>query len=88
MINPLEEQHRQPAAHRIVIRDHEQEQRILDLLEQCPFAKTESGYYMSDEEAEFEFLYTVLPQLEKLLKVYATTAVKLRLHRAGCHAEA
>jgi SNF2 family DNA or RNA helicase len=81
LINPLEDIPKQQGAHRIILRDLEREQRILDLIEQCPFMKTESGYVMSEEEAEFDFLYQVVPQLEKLLKVYATSAVKLRLHK-------
>jgi SNF2 family DNA or RNA helicase len=81
VINPLDDLRNQPGSHRIMIRDSEKEQHILKLIEQCPFMKTEGGYILSDEEAEFEFLYQVVPQLEKLLKVYATTAVKLRLQR-------
>ncbi|GIQ69121.1 helicase SNF [Xylanibacillus composti] len=79
IFNPLEDKQRQPDSPLVVLRDLEQEQRILDLIEQCPFMKTESGYVMSEEEAEFDFLYNVVPQLEKLLKVYATTAVKVRV---------
>ncbi|TGU94563.1 helicase SNF, partial [Mesorhizobium sp. M00.F.Ca.ET.186.01.1.1] len=43
------------------------------------FVQTEAGYFLDDEEAEYEFLHTVVPELEKWCKVYATTAVKLRL---------
>ncbi|GGA33957.1 DEAD/DEAH box helicase [Paenibacillus physcomitrellae] len=81
VINPLEEERAQPGSHRILVRDAEREQQILDILEQQPFTKTEAGYYMDEEESEFHFLYTVVPQLEKLLKVYATTAVKIRVHK-------
>jgi SNF2 family DNA or RNA helicase len=81
IINPLEDIRRQQGSHRILIRDLEQEQHILELIEQSPFMKTEGGYVMNDEEAEFHFLYQVVPQLEKLLKVYATTAIKLRLQK-------
>lgn len=80
VINPLEESTRKPMQGRILIRDLEQEGRILSLMDSCPFTKTESGYFMDEEEAEFDFLYTVVPQLEQLLKVYATSAVKTRLH--------
>ncbi len=82
-INPLEATRHQQGAHRIIIRDHEQEQYILDLIEQSPFTKTESGYFLSDEEAEFDFLYNVVPQLEKVMKIYATTAVKVRVLKKG-----
>ncbi|WP_199616964.1 DEAD/DEAH box helicase [Paenibacillus alkalitolerans] len=81
LINPLEDSRKQQGSHRILIRDLEQERRIIETIEQSPFTKTEAGYFMSDEEAEFDFLYTVVPQLEKLMKVYATSAVKLRLQK-------
>ncbi len=61
------------------MRDGEQERRILELMELVPFAKTEGGYFMEDEDSEFEFLHNVVPQLEKLLAVYATSAVKVRI---------
>lgn len=80
VINPLEDASRKPMQGRILIRDLEQEGRILSLMDDCPFTRTESGYFMDEEEAEFDFLYTVVPQLEQLLKVYATSAVKTRLH--------
>ncbi|AIQ15156.1 DEAD/DEAH box helicase [Paenibacillus durus] len=81
VINPLEDHRMQQGSPRILIRDAQGEQAIIDMIEHCPFTKTEAGYFMNDEEAEFDFLYTVVPQLEKLMKVYATTAVKLRVHK-------
>ncbi|HZG84825.1 DEAD/DEAH box helicase [Paenibacillus sp.] len=81
VINPAEDGRKRQDGRRIVIRDAEQERRILDLIEQSPFTKTESGYFLSDEEAEFDFLYRVVPQLEKLMNVYATTAVKQRVQK-------
>lgn len=47
------------------------------------FAKTEGGYFMHNEEAEYNFLYHVVPKLNSLLEVYATTAIKLRIHRGN-----
>ena len=79
LINPLEESDRKPMEGRILIRDLEREGQILTLMESCPFVRTESGYFMDEEEAEFDFLYNVVPQLELLLQVYATSAVKTRL---------
>ncbi|CAM4167238.1 SNF2 helicase associated domain-containing protein [Paenibacillus alkaliterrae] len=78
-INPLEASDKKRGTDRILMRDGEQERRILELMELSPFAKTEEGYFMEDEEAEYEFLYHVVPQLEKLLTVYATSAVKVRI---------
>ncbi|TPG88634.1 helicase SNF [Brevibacillus laterosporus] len=80
VINPLEGVGHKRDTDPILMRDGDQERRILELMEQSSFVMTEAGYFMDDEEAEYEFLYHVVPQLEKLLKVYATTAVKVRLH--------
>ncbi|SDC43554.1 Superfamily II DNA or RNA helicase, SNF2 family [Paenibacillus sp. UNCCL117] len=79
VINPLESGENARGADRILMRDGERERRILELMESASFAKTESGYVLDDEEAEYEFLYHVLPQLEKLVRVYATSAVKIRV---------
>ncbi len=80
IVNPLEGTDRKRGTDRILMRDGEREGQILELMEQGNFAKTESGYFMDDEDAEYVFLYHIVPQLEKLLQVYATTAVKARLH--------
>ncbi|MDF2714141.1 MAG: helicase [Paenibacillus sp.] len=79
VFNPLEGNRAKGGSGRILMRDGEKERRIFELLEQGSFARTESGYFLDDEDAEFDFLYTIVPQLEKLLKVYATSAVKVRI---------
>jgi superfamily II DNA or RNA helicase len=78
VLNPLEE-HSRRSTDVILMRDGEKEQRILELLENTAFAKTESGFLMNDEDNEYDFLYHTLPLLENLLEVYATTAVKERV---------
>ncbi|WEK54027.1 MAG: SNF2 helicase associated domain-containing protein [Candidatus Cohnella colombiensis] len=80
ILNPLETTNGRQNTHRIVVRDGEREARILELMDGSNFMKTDSGYMMEDEDSEFAFLYHVVPELEKLLQVYATTAVKVRLH--------
>lgn len=80
VINPLEEASRQRGADRIVMRDADRERRILELMEEGGFIRTESGYFMEGEEAEYDFLVYVLPRLQELLEVHATSAVKARLH--------
>ncbi|WP_042161696.1 DEAD/DEAH box helicase [Paenibacillus gorillae] len=81
VINPLEaEAGRSRSTDRILMRDGEQERHILELMDSSGFLKTESGYVTAEEETEYHFLYHIVPQLEKLLRVYATTAVKIRLH--------
>ncbi|OPA79253.1 helicase SNF [Paenibacillus selenitireducens] len=79
-INPLEGHSQQHNHELILLRDGEKERRILELMEQGSFAKTEAGYFMEDEDGEYDFLYHIVPQLEKLMDVYATTSVKLRLY--------
>ncbi|WP_232698492.1 DEAD/DEAH box helicase [Brevibacillus daliensis] len=80
ILNPLEGNDQKRGTDLILMRDGEKERRILELMEQSSFVTTESGYFMEDEEAEYEFLYHIVPQLEKLLKVYVSSAVKVRLH--------
>jgi SNF2 family DNA or RNA helicase len=77
--NPLEE--REPKAHFMFIRDSEKEDKVLQMMEDSQFTKTDSGYFLHNEELEFEFLYHTVPELEKIVQVYATTAVKNRVQR-------
>lgn len=79
VFNPLAGLDSRPDQERILLRDGDKENQILDLMDQSGFVKTELGYYMHDEEAEYEFLHHVVPKLEKLLRVYATAAVKTRV---------
>lgn len=80
VINPLEGTDQKRGEGRILMRDGDMEGQILELMEQGAFAKTEGGYFMNEEDAEYDFLYHILPQLEKLVDVFATSAIKLRLH--------
>ncbi|MCM3342840.1 SNF2 helicase associated domain-containing protein [Paenibacillus sp. MER TA 81-3] len=79
VINPLERNVQRRGEDRILLRDGEQERRILELMENSSFTQTEAGYFMDDEDAEYEFLVHVVPQLEQLVQVYATSAVKERI---------
>ncbi|QGG55945.1 DEAD/DEAH box helicase [Paenibacillus sp. B01] len=78
-IEPLREGD-EPAHGRILVRDREKEADILDLMKEGRMTLTEQGCSLSSEEEEFAFLYEILPRLERLVQVYATTAVKTRLH--------
>ncbi|WP_211746909.1 DEAD/DEAH box helicase [Paenibacillus sp. Marseille-Q4541] len=78
VINPLEEKERLPLG-RIMIRDKAQEEQIIRLMENSGFARTEAGYYLENEDAEFDFLFYTMPQLEQLVEVLATSAVKIRI---------
>ncbi|WNS75384.1 DEAD/DEAH box helicase [Bacillus sp. DTU_2020_1000418_1_SI_GHA_SEK_038] len=79
VINPLEG--REPPASIMLIRDEEKEEAILQLMEASSFGKTDGGYFLQNEELEFEFLCYTVPKLEKLVQIYATTAVRNRIFR-------
>lgn len=85
ILNPFEVNGQKRGSDLILMRDSDKEGQILELMEQGSFVKTEGGYFMDDEAAEYDFLYHIIPQLEKLVQVYATTAVKARLHTGNAH---
>ncbi|MEK5476097.1 SNF2 helicase associated domain-containing protein [Paenibacillus sp. FSL R5-0407] len=78
VLNPLEEGTGR-GSELIVLRDDETERSILDLMDESDFTRTESGYFLDDEDAEYDFLVHVVPRLEQMLDVYATSAVKVRI---------
>jgi SNF2 family DNA or RNA helicase len=79
MIHPLE--NRELPAGSMVIRDVEKEEEILQLMEESSFTKTDGGYYLQNEELEYEFLYHIVHKLQKLVRIYATTAVRNRIFK-------
>ncbi|WP_270169026.1 DEAD/DEAH box helicase [Paenibacillus sp. SYP-B4298] len=79
VIRPLEYGSSGAAEGRILVRDGEREQRILGLLEHAGFARTSGSCFLDEEQLEYAFFYDVLPELETLLEVHATSAVKVRL---------
>ena len=81
VFNPLETQKQQ--INPLLIRDLEKEEMILNLMEESSFAVTDSGYYLHNEELEYDFLMYTVPKLEKFVGVYATTAVRSRIIRGG-----
>ncbi|PLR75745.1 helicase SNF [Bacillus sp. V3-13] len=83
VIQPLES--RDTPTGPLVIRDLEKEEEILQLMEESGFSTTEGGYTMQNEALEYEFLYHVLPKLQRLVQVYATTAVRIRIVRENAH---
>ncbi|WP_221565057.1 DEAD/DEAH box helicase [Alkalihalobacillus sp. TS-13] len=79
VINPLER--REPRGGARIIRDVEKEDEILQLMEETSFAKTDGGYFLQNDQLEYEFLYHVVPKLQKRVQIYATTAVRNRIFR-------
>ncbi|MED3550814.1 DEAD/DEAH box helicase [Cytobacillus praedii] len=83
VINPLDDKEVQTKS--LLIRDDVKEDAILKLMGDSSFANTEGGYFLHNEELEYEFLTYILPKLQKLVQVYATTAVKNRIFREAAH---
>ena len=81
VVNPFEESGQAFRYNPTLIRQGDKEQLIMKLMEENAFTKTEGGFYIEDESAEYNFLYHVVPTLEKLVEIYATTAVKVRIHK-------
>ncbi|MDN7245406.1 DEAD/DEAH box helicase [Planococcus shenhongbingii] len=81
-INPCEEMEQGYQYLPGVRRQLEKEQRILKKIQDSQFTQTPGGFYLQDEEAEYDFLYHAVPELEELVKIYATTSVKLRVQKA------
>ncbi|PLT34127.1 DEAD/DEAH box helicase [Bacillus sp. V5-8f] len=83
VINPVE--NLEPKAGSVLIRDVEKEGAILKLMEDSSFTKTDAGYFLQNEELEYEFLNHIVPKLQKLVHIYATTAVRNRLFKGNSH---
>jgi SNF2 family DNA or RNA helicase len=79
VINPLDDTSSSRSTGRILLRDGERESAILDLMELSGFIRTEGSYFTDDEDTEYEFMIRIVPQLEKHLHVYASSAVKERI---------
>ncbi|WP_058308996.1 DEAD/DEAH box helicase [Gracilibacillus massiliensis] len=69
----------------MLVRDTEKENEILKLMDNSGFAKTEGGYFIHNEELEYEFLQHFIPELQGLVQIYATTAVRNRIFREKSH---
>ncbi|MED1203513.1 DEAD/DEAH box helicase [Heyndrickxia acidicola] len=80
IMNPLEES-LQADSHPLFKRNGAKEQEIMQLMEEGLFSKTDSGYFLHNEEAEYHFLHSIIPKLKNHVEIYATTAVKDRLVR-------
>ncbi|MBS4177769.1 DEAD/DEAH box helicase [Lederbergia citrea] len=81
VVNPLMD--RELPANSGLVRDVDKEEEILELMESSLFAKTEGGYFLHNEELEYEFLYHVIPKLQPLVQIYATTAIKNRIFKGN-----
>ncbi|ASV69439.1 MULTISPECIES: DEAD/DEAH box helicase [Cytobacillus] len=75
--NPLDDE----KAKKVLFRNKEDEEQILSLMEQASFTKTDEGYYIQNEELEYHFLMHILPDLQEHVRIYTTTAIKMRIDK-------
>lgn len=63
---------------RIIIRDIEKEQQIMDLIEQSNFHYNGIELYlkMEDDEKVYDFLYTILPELDAYVELFLTADIQ------------
>ncbi|UZH05864.1 DEAD/DEAH box helicase [Heyndrickxia coagulans] len=62
---------------KILLRDVEKEQKIMTMIEQSPLKYNGKQLYLEDdEEALYEFIFTILPQLEEEAEVYIAGGIK------------
>ncbi|MFJ7825904.1 SNF2 helicase associated domain-containing protein [Psychrobacillus sp. NPDC096623] len=81
VLNPSEEMELEVMHYPGIRRQLDKEKQIIDVLIENGFTQTPGGFYLFDEEAEYHFLYHVLPDLGKSVQIYASTAVKMRIQR-------
>ncbi|WP_235886290.1 SNF2 helicase associated domain-containing protein [Paenibacillus cymbidii] len=74
--------HTPPEERRILVRDSQQEQQVLDFLRQVEWAPSRSdSLELADEQAVYKFLYHLLPQLETVSDIYVTSALRAAMHK-------
>ncbi|MEI2663036.1 DEAD/DEAH box helicase [Rossellomorea sp. LJF3] len=83
VIHPLES--REAPSGSLLIRNVEKENTILEWMDEFSFGKTEGGYYLHNEDLEYEFLTYGVTKLQKDVQIYATTAVRNRISRGSHH---
>ncbi|UZW65460.1 DEAD/DEAH box helicase [Priestia flexa] len=75
MINPFQNTDEKPKF--ILVRDMEKEAIIMDIIEHAPINIYKNQLYLQqDEEAMFEFLFRILPQLEELVDIRISEEAK------------
>ncbi|MBN8191247.1 SNF2 helicase associated domain-containing protein [Bacillus sp. NTK074B] len=81
VIHPLE--NRETPSGSLIIRDVEKEDRILEWMEEFSFGKTEGGYFLHNEDLEYEFLTYGVTKIQQHVQIFATTAVRNRVSRGN-----
>ncbi|MGM0750655.1 MAG: SNF2 helicase associated domain-containing protein [Bacillota bacterium] len=81
VIHPLE--NRETPSGSLLIREVEKEDTILELMEEFSFGKTEGGYFLQNEDLEYEFLTYGVEKIQGLVQIYATTAVRSRVSKGN-----
>ncbi|MFT8318017.1 MAG: DEAD/DEAH box helicase [Sporolactobacillus sp.] len=78
-VNPFDQNESTDREERILIRDAEKEQGIMDTLESAALKFNGKQVYAEGEEAIYDFLFVTLPQLEERAEIRLTNPVKTLL---------
>ncbi|MDF2879123.1 MAG: helicase [Clostridia bacterium] len=82
VLNPCEDWEQVLRYHPTLLREGDKELFLIKVMEESGFVKTEGRFYIENEDIEYQFLYHVMPTLESVVEIYATTAVKVRIHKS------
>ncbi|WHH58205.1 SNF2 helicase associated domain-containing protein [Petroclostridium sp. X23] len=76
-INPFMGEHISATRDKILLRDIEKERKVLVFFEQMDFKVEQGRVYLEDESSVFEFIYTILPQLQEYGEIFYSEAFKM-----------
>ena len=82
VMNPLE--NRVLPAGSMVIRDVDKEDEILQLMDESLFTKTDGGYFLHNDELEYEFLTNIYSENEKACANLCNDSCKKSNFQRGC----
>lgn len=75
-IDPMKPSNANQPRNKIIVRQHDQEQRVMRVIEFAGFKYNGEELYLDSELEVFSFLYEQLPDIEDEVEVYLTQAVK------------
>lgn len=75
-INPFKKESENPKESRILVRDVERENQIMDLIEEADFKVSSEYIYLEGDEKIYEFILDTLPKLDQLGEIYYSDVFK------------
>lgn len=75
-INPFQKDKEKPKDNRILVRDVERENQIMDLIEEADFKVSNEYIYLEEDEKIYEFILEIIPKLSELSEIYYSDTFK------------